>query len=67
MAFLSALGDWLDESGWVKRLSNASVANSGIAESFLSGSKVSKSRYAHQVTGNYARWLPVHLYDMRTF
>ena len=50
MAFLSALGEWLDKSGWVKCLSNASVTTSGIAESFLSGIKVSKSRYAHQVT-----------------
>ena len=31
-------------------LSNAFFATSGVAESFLSGSKVSKSRYAHQVT-----------------
>ena len=50
MSFLSALGDWLDASGWVTSLSNASIATTGVAESFLSGNKVSKSRYAHEVT-----------------
>ena len=50
MSFLSALGDWLDASDWVTSLSNASIATTGVAESFLSGNKVSKSRYAHEVT-----------------
>ena len=50
MAFLSVLGDWLDGSGWVKLLSNGSIATPGVAESFLSGSKVTKTKYAHEVT-----------------
>ena len=50
MAYLSALGDWLDCSGWMAAITNSEIAEGGVAESFLSGSKVSKTRYAHQVT-----------------
>ena len=31
-------------------ITNSEIADDGVAESFLSGSKVSKTRYAHQVT-----------------
>ena len=50
MACLSALRDWLDCSGWVAAITNSDIAKGGVAESFLSGSKVSKTRYVHQVT-----------------
>ena len=49
MEYLSALGDWLDCSGWVAAITNSEIAKGGVAESFLSGSKVSKTKYAHQV------------------
>ena len=50
MAYLSALGDWLDCSGCVAATTNSETAKGGVKESFLSGSRVSKSRYAHQIT-----------------
>ena len=50
MAYLSALGDLLDCSGWVAAITNSEIAKGGFAESLLSGSKVLKTRYAHQVT-----------------
>ena len=51
MAYLRALGDWLDCSGWVEAITNSEeIAKGGVAESFLSRSKVSKTRYVHQVT-----------------
>ena len=47
MAYLSALGDWLDCSGWVAAITNSEIAHGGTAKSFLCGSKVSKTGYAH--------------------
>ena len=41
MAYLSALEDCLDCSGWVAAITNSETAKDGVAESFLSGSKVS--------------------------
>lgn len=49
MAYLSALGDWLDESGWVNCLSESDIATTGVAESLLGGGKVSKSRYFYSI------------------
>eukprot|EP00112_Aurelia_sp_Birch-Aquarium-sp1_P023888 Seg731.3 transcript_id=Seg731.3/GoldUCD/mRNA.D3Y31 product="hypothetical protein" protein_id=Seg731.3/GoldUCD/D3Y31 len=50
MAFLDAIGDWLEGSGWVEVLVKAEVNTPGRAESFLSGKQVKRSRYAHQVS-----------------
>ena len=50
MPLLSSLGDWLDASGWINALVNSSVATAGVAQSFVYGNKVSRTRYAHQVT-----------------
>ena len=50
MAYLRALGDCLDCSGWVAAITNSETAKGSVAESFLSGSKFSKIRYAHQIT-----------------
>eukprot|EP00112_Aurelia_sp_Birch-Aquarium-sp1_P011752 Seg2473.2 transcript_id=Seg2473.2/GoldUCD/mRNA.D3Y31 product="hypothetical protein" protein_id=Seg2473.2/GoldUCD/D3Y31 len=50
MAFLNTIGDWLEGSGWVEILVKAEVNTPGRAESFLSGSQVKRSRYAHQVS-----------------
>ena len=47
ITYLRALGDWLDCSGWVEAITNSEIAKGGVAESFLSGSKVSKTRYVH--------------------
>ena len=50
MAYLSALRDWLNYSGSVAAITNSETAKGSVAESFLSGSKFSKIRYAHQIT-----------------
>ena len=49
MAFLNAIGDWLEGSGWTDMLVKANISTPG-ANSFLSGRHVKRSRYAHQVT-----------------
>ena len=47
---LPLLGDWLDDSGWVNALVQADIASPGVAESFIRGSHVTKTRHAHQIT-----------------
>ena len=50
MAFLGAIGDWLEGSGWADILVKAEISAPGRAYSFLSGRNVKRSRYAHQIT-----------------
>ena len=50
MAAFKALGKWVLGSGWTEALTNASVASSGVADSFLSASHITRTRWAHQVT-----------------
>ena len=59
MAYLSAMGDcldcrgwvaWLSCRGWVAAITNSKTAKGGVGESFLSGSTVSKTSYADQIT-----------------
>ena len=50
-AALRTIGDWLRGSGWVAAITAAGVASSGVAESFLKASHVTRTRHAHQVTG----------------
>ena len=49
-AYLSGLGDCLDCSGWVAAITNSETAKGGSVEFFLSGFKVSKTSYVHQIT-----------------
>ena len=42
--------DWLEGSGWMQVLGKANFSTTGRIESFLSGKKVKRTRYAHQVT-----------------
>ena len=49
MIFLSALGIWLEDSGWAILIYNSGVARVGIAKSLSSGSNVVHSRYCYQV------------------
>lgn len=49
MASLKVIGDWLEDSGWVEALVQASA---GTAESFLKASHVTQTRHAHQVTAS---------------
>ena len=50
MNLLKLLGDWLSGSGWITALVQANITSSGKAESMLTGSHVTRTRYAHQVT-----------------
>jgi hypothetical protein len=45
MALWSVLGDLLDGSGWTTALTEADVASSGVADSFLKASHLTRTRY----------------------
>ena len=49
MVMLSCIGDWLEDSGWTIALANSGVTTAG-NDSLLTGHKVAKTKYAHQVT-----------------
>jgi hypothetical protein len=49
-AALRTIVDWLRGSGWVAAITAAVVASSGVAESFLKASHVTRTRHAHEVT-----------------
>ena len=63
MAYLSALGDWLENSGWTTLIQNASVTRSGVAESLLSGHDVVRTKYCHQITACVLNSLMHKAYD----
>ena len=50
MAFLDAICKWLDKFGWTNIFERAKITTTGRVESYLSGSKVKWTRYAHQVS-----------------
>ena len=47
---LNFVGDWLEEAGWCHVISEADIASSGKADSFLTASHVKRTRYGHEVT-----------------
>ena len=50
MAIWKTYGDYLDDSGWTNALTQAGVASPGTADSYLKASRLTRTRYAHQVT-----------------
>ncbi|XP_056135325.1 uncharacterized protein si:ch211-110p13.9 [Lampris incognitus] len=50
MALWNTLGDLLEGSGWTTALTEADVASSGMAASFLKAAHLTRTRHAHQVT-----------------
>lgn len=50
MAMWKTFGDYLDGSGWTDVLTQAGIASSGTADSFLKALHVTRTRHAHQVT-----------------
>ena len=46
----NALGDFLEGSGWTELLSESGVASSGMADSFLKASHITRTRHIHQVS-----------------
>ena len=52
MNALKVLGDLLDSSSWIGALTQANIASSGTADSYLKVSHVTRTQYAHQVTAS---------------
>ena len=50
MAVWKTYGNYLDGSGWTNVITQAGIASSGTADSFLKASHLTRTRYAHQVT-----------------
>ena len=50
MAMWTTYGDYLGGSGWTNALTEAGIASSGTADSFLKASHLTRTRHAHQVT-----------------
>ena len=63
MAAFKTLGDWMKGSGWPEAISQAKVASSGTADSFLKAAHVARTRRAHQVTAAAMYSLLVDAYN----
>lgn len=50
MAAMKLLGDWLNGSGWTNVITSSGMASSGVADSFLKSSHLTRTRHALQVT-----------------
>lgn len=50
MALWKTFGDYLEASGWTTALTQASIASSGTADSFLKASHLTRTRHAHQIS-----------------
>ena len=50
MALWNVCGDPLESSGWTAALTEAHIASSGTADSFLKVTHLTRTRHAHQVT-----------------
>ena len=49
-AFQTAIGDWLEGSGWTDIYSLSGISTAGRVDSFLKSSHIKRTRYAHHVT-----------------
>ena len=63
MVALKMLGDLLEDSGWTGALVQAGITTSGLADSFLKATHVTRSRRAHQVTASSLYLLMKKAYD----
>ncbi len=50
MAIWNTFGDYLELSGWTTALTQAGIASSGTADSFLKAAHLTRTRHAHQVS-----------------
>ena len=50
MAIWNTVGDYLEGSGWTTALTQANVASTGTADSFLRASHLNRTRHGHQVS-----------------
>ena len=49
MALWNVIGDFLEDAGWTVALTDAGIASSGTADSFLKATHLTRTRHAHQV------------------
>ena len=52
VAFLKAIGGWLEVSGWTAALPEANVASAGTADSFLKATSVTHTQHANQMSAS---------------
>ena len=50
MTAFKMLGDWIEDSCWTNAICTAGIATSGIADSMIKVSHLTRTRHAHQVT-----------------
>ena len=50
MAASKVLGNWLDGSGWTSVIVDVGVTSTGVADSFIKVSHLTRTRRAHQIT-----------------
>ena len=50
MALWNTIGDFLDCSGWTTALCEADIATSGVADSLLKVSHLTRTKCSHQIT-----------------
>ena len=61
---MATLGNWLEDSGCCDALSEAGIASPGVANGFLTGSNVKRSRHAHEVTASTLFFLQRKLFRL---
>ena len=52
LAALKAVGSWLAGSGWTDAVAEAGITTSGRAESLVTSARITRTRYARQVTAS---------------
>ena len=49
LAVLKAIGSWLLGSGWTEAIAQAGITTTGRAESLVTSTHITRTRYAHQL------------------
>ena len=52
LAVLEAIGSWLLGSGWTEVIAQARITTTGRAESLVTFTHITRTRYVHQVTAS---------------
>ena len=52
LAVLKAIGSWLLGSGWTEAIAQAEITTTGRAESLVTSTHITRTRYVHQVTAS---------------
>ena len=65
MAAFKVLGNWLDGSGWTSVIVDAGVTSTGVADSFIKASHLTRTRRTHQMTAASLYILQQRAYSTR--